>query len=116
MASGQHEAKSKSAEEEPVKPKPKRMMIEFENLTFILQDFVRARREMKVSNKFSTGIEYILELDMASHPFIERFSYDTLELRERAYELLRMKLQDLNIVFHAAKPTELPEIEENTDN
>lgn len=101
---GEKPEKEKGAEEE-VK-KPSKRMVEFESLTFDVRDFNRFKRyqRQKIENK--SGLEYVLTLLMQTPPYEEVFTYKTLEEREIAYELLRMRLQEFRVVFEVAKSME----------
>jgi len=112
------ESDNNHAEDESSSPRNKlrRLFIEFEDVTFLARDFMRFKRSQSTTTKYSSGVDFKLTLQMAVPPYEEVFSYPTEELRNEAYELLRMRLQDCGVIFETAKPIELKTVKEDTLN
>lgn len=98
--------------EEESEKKPFRTMVEFEDISFNCRDLTRIRRTVEASSRFVTGISCKLTLQLGAFPYEEVFQYPDIETRDRAYELLKMKMEDLRMVFEVAKPMESEEMAE----
>lgn len=100
----------KSAETE--QKKPRKILVEFRNLSFDVRDLSRITRSVEANKKYANGIAAVMVLNMNSQPYEEKFLYPDITERDRDYEMLQMKLADLNIKYELAVPISVPAINE----
>ena len=108
-----HAGDGKAAETE--QKKPRKILVEFKNISFDVRDLGRITRSFESSTRYPSGRASTMVLNMSSHPYEEKFYYENDEERDKDYEMLQMKLADLNIKYELAVPISVPSSLEEED-
>jgi hypothetical protein len=103
----------KAAETE--QKKPRKILVEFKNISFDVRDLGRITRSFESSTRYPSGRASTMVLNMSSHPYEEKFYYENDDERDKDYEMLQMKLADLNIKYELAVPISVQSIFEEDD-